>query len=63
LLGSIKNPQVFVFADGKVTLKDVRIGEGNGENIEVLGGLTAGEIVITSGHINLTQGSNVQIVN
>jgi RND family efflux transporter MFP subunit len=61
LLGSAKNPQVFVVENNMTVLKNIKIGNSNLESVEVLSGLNPGEIVVTSGHINLTQGSKVDI--
>jgi RND family efflux transporter MFP subunit len=63
LLGSAKNPQVFVIKDDKAIVKDIQTGYTNSESIEVLSGLLEGDMVVTSGHINLTNGSNVTIAN
>ncbi len=62
LLGSAKNPQVFVVKSGKASLKQIRTGFAIDDSIEVLAGLTEGEIVVTTGHINLADGSNVTVV-
>lgn len=63
LLGSAKNPQVFVIENGKAVLRDIKTGDANNETIEVVEGLNAGDTVVTSGQINLSTGSNVQISN
>lgn len=61
LLGSAKNPQVFVIENGKAVLKNIRTGNSNNEFVEVTQGLNGGEVVVTSGHINLTNGSSIEI--
>ena len=61
LLGSAKNPQVFVVKNDKAILKNIQTGRSNNESIEVLSGLEAGDVVVTAGHINLANGSNVTI--
>jgi RND family efflux transporter MFP subunit len=61
LLGSAKNPQVFVLENDKAVLKNIQTGHTNNESIEVLQGLNKGDVVVTSGHINLASGSNVAI--
>jgi RND family efflux transporter MFP subunit len=63
LLGSAKNPQVFVIKDDKAILKNIQTGHTNNESIEILSGLQEHDIVVTSGHINLSNGSNVAIAN
>ena len=62
LLGSAKNPQVFVVEDGKVVLKRIQTGQMIDESIEVLQGLNAGDVVVTTGHINLAEGSSVTVI-
>ncbi|HJW28614.1 MAG TPA: efflux RND transporter periplasmic adaptor subunit, partial [Saprospiraceae bacterium] len=61
LLGSAKSPQVFVIEQDSAVLKDIQIGQVNDEFVEVLSGLHQGDVVITSGHINLSNGSGVQV--
>ena len=63
LLGSAKNPQVFVIENDKAVLKDIQTGTSNNDSIEVLSGLNEHDVVITSGHINLKSGSNVAVAN
>ncbi len=62
LLGSAKNPQVFVVKDGKAVLTNIITGFATNESIEVLSGVTEGEEVVTTGHINLADGVNVSVV-
>ncbi len=61
LLGSAKNPQVFVVIDGKAVLKNIQTGLTSNESVEVVEGIIPGDVVVTTGHINLTDGSNVEI--
>lgn len=61
LLGSAKKPQVFVVTNHKAMLRDIKTGVSNDETVEVVSGLDAGDVVVTSGHINLANGSNVDI--
>lgn len=62
LLGSAKNPQVFVIANNVATLRSITMGSTNDETVEVLSGLEPGDIVATSGQINLTEGSRIEII-
>ena len=62
LLGSAKNPQVFVVKGDTVTLKSIQTGASNGNSVEVVSGLEEGELVVTTGQINLTEGSKVEVV-
>ena len=61
LIGSAKSPQVFVIENGKAVLRDILTGKHNEDMIEVLEGLQPGDVIITSGHINLENGSPIQI--
>ncbi len=59
---SVKNPYVYVIENNKAKIRKIQVGRALGENIEVTGGLQAGEQVIITGQINLSEGSNVEIV-
>ncbi|MCB9034421.1 MAG: efflux RND transporter periplasmic adaptor subunit [Chitinophagales bacterium] len=63
LVEGIKDPYVFVVKDNKSIIRKVQLGEENGENIIVIGGLIPGEQVVISGQINLSENSNVKIIN
>lgn len=63
LLGSAKNPQVYVIANNAVSLRKIQTGGSNGQQIEVIEGLKQGEQVVTSGQINLADGSKVEIAH
>lgn len=61
-VGSVTSNQIYVFKDGKAVLTKVTSGRTFGDNIEILSGLEKGTQVITSGQINLTDGTTVQII-
>ncbi len=61
-VGSVASNQVFVVNKGKAELRSVTSGRIIGEQVEVVNGLSAGEEVITSGQINLVNGSPVNII-
>ncbi len=61
LVGSVRNPQVFVIEKNIARLKNVRIGGESGDYLEVTSGLSAGEVVVTSGQINLKDSAHVSI--
>lgn len=63
LLGSIKQPQVYVVQDGKAQLRPVQVGRSNAQEIEVLQGLQAGEQVIVTGLINLRDKAPVKVID
>lgn len=65
-VGSVSNNQVYVISsDTTAVLKSVTPGRIFGERVEVLSGIEEGDIIITSGQINLKDGVKVnpQIVN
>jgi len=61
-VGGVNSGQVFVVKDSAATLKKITPGRILGTNVEVLEGLSDGEIVVTSGQINLTNGAKVSIL-
>jgi len=63
IVGSIKNPSVYVVEGDKAILRNIRIGTATDQNVEILDGLKEGERVVTSGQINLDNNSTVTIVN
>ncbi len=61
LTESVQNPYVYVVEGNTVHLRQIKVnGEINGKII-VTGGLNPGETVVTSGKINLQDGSKVKI--
>ena len=59
-VGSVSSNQLFVMkADSSAELRKVTPGRIAGEQVEILQGLQEGETVITSGQINLSNGSKV----
>ena len=59
ILGSAKQPQIYVVENGKAVLKTVEIGATTNEYYEITKGLKTGDQVITSGQINLQNGTPV----
>lgn len=62
LVGSVKNPQVYVVENGVAKLRSLVVGEEAGTKIQVLQGLMAGETIVANGQNNLVDGVNVEIV-
>ncbi|MBM2817213.1 MAG: efflux transporter, family, subunit [Ignavibacteria bacterium] len=60
LFGSSKEQQVYVINDGKSLLRNIFVSFRSGQFVAVSSGLKAGEIVATSGFINLKNGSPVK---
>lgn len=62
-VGSVSANEVFVMENnGTAKMKKVTAGRIIGEKVEILGGLNNGDIVITSGQINLTDGAKVTVL-
>ncbi|QIP14276.1 efflux RND transporter periplasmic adaptor subunit [Spirosoma aureum] len=59
IIGSEKQPQVYVVEGGKAVLKSVEIGATTNDYYEIRTGLKAGDQVVTSGQINLQNGTAV----
>lgn len=62
LVGSVREPQVFVIENGISKLRNIVVGNESGTNIEVLQGLNEGETIVVSGQNNLVENVKVQIV-
>lgn len=62
LVGSLKQPQVFVVDKGIARLRDIVVGSEVGEYLEVRSGLIAGEQIVWSGQNNLKDSVAVTIV-
>ena len=59
----MKNPYVFIVQSQKAVLRKLTLGREIGDYVEVLSGLSNGDAVVESGHINLTDGRLVEISN
>jgi len=61
-VGGVGNSQVFVVNNNIAKLVKITAGRIFGEEVEVLGGLKEGDVVVTSGQINLQDGTKVSII-
>ena len=61
IAGSIKDPGVFLVENEQATYRPVKINPLQDGTVEVLQGLKAGEEVISSGLINIKEGTKVKI--
>lgn len=61
-VGSISSNQIFVAKDGKAVLTEVVSGRSFGNYVEILSGINKGDKVITTGQINLTNGTAIEIL-
>jgi RND family efflux transporter MFP subunit len=62
VVGSRDARAVFVYKDGKVERRLVRIGQSSGDVVEILEGLAEGDSVVVAGTDNLRDGAEVRIV-
>lgn len=60
VVGSVKQPQVYLAINGKAVLTNIEIGEAVGEKVIVTNGLQQGDKVITTGQINLDNGRAIK---
>jgi RND family efflux transporter MFP subunit len=64
IVGSVQKPMVYVLNHAnEAQYKAVKIGDTKGDKVEVLSGLEKGELVVTTGQINLTDGKKALILN
>ncbi|MDO4728979.1 MAG: efflux RND transporter periplasmic adaptor subunit [Bacteroidota bacterium] len=61
-VGSVSQNKIFKVVDGKAQLITVKSGRNFGEKIEILEGLAEGDVVVTSGQINLQNDTPVKII-
>ncbi|MGE5479621.1 MAG: efflux RND transporter periplasmic adaptor subunit [Chloroflexota bacterium] len=54
LVGSIRDPEVYVLRDGVAELRRISVGAESGKLIEALSGIEEGELVVIAGQMNLT---------
>lgn len=62
LLEGMQTPKVYVVENGKAVTKNIVTGGETGDMIEVRDGLNIGDQVITSGQINLKEGTLVKVI-
>ncbi|MFN3021170.1 efflux RND transporter periplasmic adaptor subunit [Chryseobacterium sp. TY3] len=61
-VNGVSSGQLFIVDNGAAKMIKVTTGKVYGDKVQILAGLNGGEQVITSGQINLTDGSKVNIV-
>ncbi|MBM2814512.1 MAG: HlyD protein [Ignavibacteria bacterium] len=62
LIGSIRQPEVYVVENGKAMLKKISIGDDAGKLLEVTQGLKDGDEVVINGQMNLKDGIAVKVI-
>ena len=63
IIGTNIRPQVYTVKNGKASLRDITISTRYQNKVLVSDGLAQGEMIITNGFINLSDGANVTISN
>lgn len=61
-VGSVSDNQVFVVRNNEAFLTKIQSGINYGDKVEVVSGLKAGDQVVTSGQINLTDKTKVRVL-
>ncbi|MEY8760731.1 efflux RND transporter periplasmic adaptor subunit [Chryseobacterium tongliaoense] len=61
-VNGVSSGQLFIVQNGTAKLITVTVGKVYGDKVQVLSGLNGGEQVITSGQINLDNGSKINII-
>lgn len=61
-VNGVSSGQLFIVSNGTAKLIKVQTGKVYGDKVQILSGLNGGEQVITSGQINLDNGSKINIV-
>ena len=62
LVGSVKNPKVYILDGTQAHLRDFSIGNVNSDQIKVLDGIEIGETLVVSGQFNLQDKMEVKVV-
>jgi RND family efflux transporter MFP subunit len=60
LIGSTKNPQIYVIRNGKAQLTSFSPGAADGNYLEVVSGLTSADEIVVKGQVNLEDGMNIK---
>ena len=60
LIGSTKNPQIYVVRNGKAQLTPFSPGAADGNFLEVVSGLTSADEIVVKGQVNLEDGMNIK---
>lgn len=63
IVGTSIQPQVYLIKNGKAMLQNITTSIRFQNKVQVSGGLTEGDVIITNGFINLFDGANVTISN
>jgi RND family efflux transporter MFP subunit len=62
LVGSLKNPQVFVLEQQIARLRTIIVGGESGTELGIVGGLKDGDLVVVNGQNNLKDSVSVEVI-
>lgn len=62
IVSSVKDPSVYVVKNTIARLVKISVGRNIATSVEVLSGLNKGDVVVTNGQINLTDGAKVSVI-
>lgn len=63
IIGSLKNAKVYVVKDNIAQLRPVSVGNESGTNVEIVSGLSEGEVIVVNGKNNLKNNASVVVRN
>ena len=61
--GSIRNPEIFLVKGDSVIVRKILVASLDEKQVQVLEGLKAGDVIVTSGQISLVNGSKIKLNN
>lgn len=62
IAGSLQDAKVYVVKDSTAELRSIVLGSSYGDKVEVIQGITEGEMVVTTGQLGLSDGAKVEVV-
>lgn len=62
IVSSVKDPSVYVVHEGVARLITINTGRNFSSHLEVVGGIHEGDLIVTNGQINLSDGTKVSII-
>jgi RND family efflux transporter MFP subunit len=63
IVSSVKDPSVYVVNNGVAQLTKISTGQNHDTYLTVTSGLNAGDLVVTNGQINLSDGTQISVIS
>ncbi len=63
VVGSVKNAKVYVVRNNTASLRPVSVGNEFGTNVEILSGISEGDVIVVNGQNNLKDNASVVVRN